>query len=413
MTTIWNQHLLSHMADGSISFNAANLGLALVYSYAIPTNTSPDNFVQLLQSGGFQELDAGSGYTRIPKTTNTQVTAGPPVLTKVAITSDYALTLTVPTFVAAGVFYLSGTQGGFTDPWVFITDDMFGNVVSPGAIVGIAATPKVIFSYVIRGTTVDLSLGTLVQSPGPSTWESARIQHVYLYPQRVNYIANPSFEAVSMFGWRSDGALSRLLGGVDKPNANYFGRTAGKVVQALSVPTQGRMRFSVYVRKALGTHVQLGLVCLDESYNVLTTSVGQQRPLYADWARYDDLLVPSDDCVAVIPQILSDGTFDFDLCLLEATDPLHDYFAGDSQTGAPNDFTWQGTPHQSYSCYYNNRHVTAARLFGGYFDGQVTLPAMVNDWLPTGTAVYTHWDVLSMTDTKHPLKDWSPKIFVP
>jgi hypothetical protein len=410
MTTYVNQHLLSHLADGSLNFNGTNLGLALVYSYAVPTDTSPDSFDQLLLSGGFQELDTATGYTRITRTANTQVTAP---LTKVAIGADYALTLTKPTFVAAGVWYLAGSQAGFTNPWLFVTDSMFGNVVSPGAIVGIAATPKVLFSYVTHGTTADVAGGTVVQSPGPTTWESARIQHVYLYPQRVNLIPNPSYEDVGGFGWRSDAAIARVLGGVDKPASNYFGRAAGKVVQSLSIPTQGRMRFSAYVRKGTGTKITLSLVCLDETYSVLTTVQGHQRTLYSDWARYDDLLAPSDDCVAVIPQIISDGSFDFDLCLLEATDPLHDYFAGDSDTGAPYDFSWQGQAHQSYSCYYNNRHVTAARLFGGYFNGQMTLPGLVQDWIPTGTAVYTHWDVLSMTDTGHPLKDWSPKIFVP
>lgn len=413
MTTIWNQHLLNSIANGNITFTAGNLGLALVYSYAVPTNTSPDNVNNLLLSGGFQEVVAASGYTRLTRATNTTVTTG---VTKVVIGADFALTLTRPEYVAAGVFYIPGTQAGLTDSWLFITDDMFGNVVSPGAVVGIASIPKVLFSFVTRGTgpsmTADMALGAVVQSPGPSTWESARIQHCYLYPQRVNYIANPSFEDVGMFGWRSDAALTRVVGGVDVAS-NYFGRTAGKVVQALSVPTQGRMRFSVYVRKQAGTKVTLGLVCLDESYGILTTSQGVERPLYGDWARYDDLLIPSDDCVAVIPQISSDGTFDFDLCLLEATDPLHDYFDGDSQTGAPNDFSWQGQQSQSYSCYYNNRHVTAARLFGGYFNGQVTLPCLVQDWVPTGTAVYTHWDVLSVNDTKHPLKDWNPKIYVP
>jgi hypothetical protein len=165
--------------------------------------------------------------------------------------------------------------------------------VSPGAVLGVASIPKAIFSFVTRGSgatvTADMALGALVQSPGPTAWESARIQHVYLYPQRVNYLPNPSYEDVGGFGWRSDAALTRVVGGVDNA-ANYFGRTAGKVVQSIAVPTQGRMRFSIYVRKGTGTHVTLGLVCLDTSYNTLTTVQGVQRPLYGDWARYDDLL---------------------------------------------------------------------------------------------------------------------------
>jgi len=80
----------------------------------------------------------------------------------------------------------------------------------------------------------------------------------------------------------------------------------------------------------------------------------------------------------------------------------------DRITGEGGDFTWQGTAHQSYSFWYNNRNIIAARLFGEYVDGLVPMKALVSEWVPTGTAIHTHWDVLSQYDTKHPLKDWAP-----
>jgi hypothetical protein len=113
VTTIWNQHLLTSIANGNITFTAGNLGLTLVYSYAVPTNSSPDNINQLLLSGGFQELVPATGYTRLTRATNTTVTSG---LTKVVIGADYALTLTAPTYVAAAVFYIPGTQAGSPTP---------------------------------------------------------------------------------------------------------------------------------------------------------------------------------------------------------------------------------------------------------------------------------------------------------
>jgi hypothetical protein len=167
------------------------------------------------------------------------------------------------------------------------------------------------------------------------------------------------------------------------------------------------------VRSGGATHVTLKLMCLDETYTQFAVIAGKTRTLPSGWIRVDDLLSPADDATAVIPRIEADGSLDTDLVLLEGTEALHDYFAGDSVTGMPYDFGWQGVAHQSYSTYYCNRNTTAARLFGGYFDGQVTKPSLVLDWVPSGTSIYTHWDVLNVNDTKHALKDWSPHTFVP
>jgi hypothetical protein len=627
MTTIWNQHLFPRFVDGSLNLTNRHIGLMLLYTYVTPTNTSPDDATLLAAAPGFQELDAGTGYTRVVEQSS-QTTTGS--VTSVVVGSDYALTLNKPTYVVAGIWYVDtsvdGPVAGFTNPWIFISTDMFGNVVSPGAVVGTAAVPKVLFSYTPRpgaaslvdpldtttnwttagtivpggqhgnglqltptannmvrnlpvaaqtaslivgfaykaqqlpagtgaspslahfrsdtgatlhnalaftgtgaftvtngagpvllttgphgivvntwayvelkvvlsatvgsvavavngvtigavnnvdtwnpaGTktvydqiiiaawnnpgnvtiiddvyinptvgagfsgpinasqppaylagTVDIALGTIVQSPGPSTWESARLQHIYLYPQRVNYIPNPSFEDVGMFGWRGDQAITRVAGGVDSPSNNY-GHTAGKVVESVSIPSQGPMRFSAFVRNTTAAPgaatVTLKLMCLDDTSSPLATIAGKTRPIYQTWTRVDDILIPADLSAAVIPRIeASVGPLDFDLVLLEAGEALHDYFDGDYHTGWPGDLSWQGQEAQSYSMYYTNRNATAARLFGAYLypQGQVTLPCLVQDWVPTGTQIMTHWDVLSPVDTRHVLKDWNPKTFTP
>jgi hypothetical protein len=191
------------------------------------------------------------------------------------------------------------------NPWLFLSDDMFGNVVAPGAAIGTAASPKTLFSYVpIVGppATATVSLGTIVQSPGPTTWESARMTHIYLYPQRVNYIPNPSFEDVGLFGWRSDGTLSTATPGVDAPG-NKYGHTTGKVLESVYINPSGPMRFSAYVRGTIGATVVLKFMCLDESYAPLFTVVGRTRNLFSDWTRIDDILIPSDDTQAIIPRI--------------------------------------------------------------------------------------------------------------
>jgi len=167
------------------------------------------------------------------------------------------------------------------------------------------------------------------------------------------------------------------------------------------------------VRAVAGTKINLALVALDVAYNTLTTQwarqVGDEWKLYSTWQRIDCIFQPMDDVLAVVPHFEADGTFDLDMVLLEDSWAINDYWDGDSLTGMPGDFTWQGQVAQSYSFYYTNRRITAARLFGEYKEGQVTLPALISDWVPSGTTVYTHWDVLSEFDTKHPLEDWGSR----
>ena len=422
MTTIWNQHVLTALGNGTLNLANQNIGLMLLYSYAVPSASSPDDATVLVTQLGFQELDASTGYNRAGQVVlcNTNVSGN---VTAVVIGANFALTLTKQAYVAAGLYYVSGAGGapitiaGMNNPWLFLSDDMFGNVVTPGAVVGTSATPKTLFSYspiVGPPATATVSLGTIVQSPGPTAWESARIQHVYLYPMRVNFLPNPSGEDVGLFGWRSDGTLTRVTPGIDAPGNHYL-HTTGKVLESVSITSRGPMRFSAYVKSpTAGASVTLKLMCLDESYAPLFTVAGKTRPLSTDWTRVDDVLVPSDDSVAVIPRIeASTSPMDVDLCLLSAGEALHDYFDGDSDTGLPGDFTWQGNVAQTYSCYYANRYNTAARLFGEYKDGQVTKPALVQSWVPTGTSIATHWDCLDVNDTKHPLRDWSSRVFTP
>ena len=54
--------------------------------------------------------------------------------------------------------------------------------------------------------------GPLVFMRGSPPFEVAGSQHVWLYPQRANMIANPSFEAVGTNFWSSNGPLTRVSG---------------------------------------------------------------------------------------------------------------------------------------------------------------------------------------------------------
>jgi hypothetical protein len=437
MTTVYSAFMKSQMAAG-YNFAGKTIGLALFFHSPmvispgdLASNTgahSPYDLAGLLAVQGFQEVSTATlggspTYVRTTQVAGTDTTTAPGD-TIVTYPADWVPIPTggsaAPVFVDAAVFYISGTVGTTTNPWIMVTDDAFNLVVYPGAkLTGppdpTTGTPlRRLFSYNVAGSTVSLTTAMIKLLPGILTWESARIEHVYLLPQRVNYIPNPSFEDVGNFGWRSDGVITRNTGGVDSP-ANHYLSTTGTVLESIPVPAAPVFHFSAWVRKHSGsaaTKVNLGLASLNDSYNRMAmhwvNAVGSEWPIYANWTRYDGFIAGPENAAGLVPRIQADGPFDCDLTLLEAIQGLNPYYDGDSQLGLPGDFSWQGPVAQSYSFWYNNRFQTAARLFGEYKTGQVSkVPALVYDWVPTGTPIMTHWDVLSSTDTKHPLEPWS------
>ena len=234
--------------------------------------------------------------------------------------------------MAAGIWYYNGTIDGIDRPWIFISDDMFGGVMSPGAIIGTPAVPKVLWSYTtLTGGQIATGLGVLYQAPGPTIWESARAQHVYLRPQRVNWIPNPSFEDVGMFGWRANGTLARRTRGVDL-QARFHGEVNGTEAQSIAVPKATVFRYSAYVRvmgKTNGFHIgapaPIPMPGRGRASNALMAHAlapvpdlpDLQRPIYADWIRLDEMIFTPDEITAVVPCIRADAAFDFDLVLLE------------------------------------------------------------------------------------------------
>lgn len=423
MTVTYNPFMLTQIAGG-YSFAGKTMTMALLAHSVDVSVSTPNDIVGLIAAIGFQEISTatvGGSPTYARPTAQTLGDAildatNRPGIHTVSYTADW-VPIPIGTndravYVDAAVWYIDdGTAvAGVTRPWVLIDDGPFGNVVAPGA--KITNATHHLFDYsVTGGVATPINPEPTVQAPGSLDWQSARTQHIYLVPQRVNWMPNPSFEDTGNFGWRSDGTLTRVAGALD---GRFFGRTTGKKFESIPIPNQSAWRLSCYVRSVTGLKINIALVALDTGYNTVATQwarhVGDEWFLYSTWSRIDCIFQPMDDVVAVVPHFESDGAFDLDMCLLEDSYALNDYWDGASLTGMPGDFTWQGQVAQSYSFYYTNRHITAARLFGEYKEGQVTLPAMVSDWVPSGQTLNTHWDVLNANDTKHPLEDWGSRV---
>jgi hypothetical protein len=296
-----------------------------------------------------------------------------------------------------------------TNPWLVITDESFRQVVYPGSVLTtVAQSPRVLWRWSLRGTNVDLTWPGVVRSPGTVAWEPPRTEHVFLYPQKVNYVPNPSFEEGGLFGWRSSGVLTRVVGGVDNP-ANFYGHTTGTRLESIPAPLASRfVCISAYVRSTGATWVRLGLANWSEAWTPSADSLSAQLPVVNTWTRLSYVAAMPDNVNGSGALFVSDGSFDVDLVLMETGAELHDYFDGDSQTALAGDISWQGVTHQSYSFWYNNRYLVGARLFGVYKDGLIQ-EGLVYDWVPAGTSIYTHWNVLSMTDTGQPLVDFASR----
>jgi len=394
----------------AFSWTSRTVGVALLYQ--VPTDIDPalaPSVNNLVTLPGFQELNV-PGYARMTEQV-AEIRDLP--LVQVVVGSDIDIPNTESSYVAAAVFYINGTVNSVVNPWLFVTNVCFDNVVTPGSRIVVGGSPQVLFSYVIQTPRVIAAQGQIIQAPGPLEWEPSRMYHLYIYPERVNWIPNPSFEDVGLFGWRANGTMTRMTPGVDNA-ANHFLRVAGTRLECIPSPSYNRQhRVSAYIRSAPtggATWVQLGLSCSNYVWSQQADVLGPQRLITSSsWTHLDAVVNPLENTAGTEFIVVSDGAFDIDLAMMGDIPDLNAYFDGDNENGAVGDFSWQGVAHQSYSCWYNNRYLVGARLFGHYIEGQVTQKGLVYDWIPVDSAIATHWDVMSANDTKHPLKDWAAR----
>ena len=144
---------------------------------------------------------------------NAAMEGTPPNATYFAIMNDtgFVLPAGFPTsLVIAVAFVYKGTKQGMQDKIMFITDTpvLAGVVMHVGD--GIIAQSDPAKGRILLSWASDSVIeGPLVRQVGPAPFEPARTQHLWIYPQRTNMIANPSFEEDTTY-WRSNGAASQI-----------------------------------------------------------------------------------------------------------------------------------------------------------------------------------------------------------
>ena len=332
-----------------------------------------------------------------------------------------------PVQVRAIAFFIPGTVGGIADdPIVMITNTPFSPVAT---LVGgdlIAPIPdensnRWLFAWNNANPSESLQEGTLAIQKAPPEFEPAHTQHAWMYPQRVNVIANPSFE-LGVNHWRANGSVHRV--DVVIPDGGYkagmFTRGSSPlIVESNKFP--GRISNDWTVRllaKGNGT-LKVGLLAWPVEYG--ETDV--------DWGGDEEWELSPDSYLAItalrsVPEIYEgqirlelDGTeLTIDQVIAEPGFLLDwDYFDGDTTYGARDDFSWYGGENlkgKTYSLWYNNKRATAGRLFATKFPDRAASTSLdelkeglVYQWVPAGTLIEPHWDVLFEGDLQHPVPD--------
>jgi hypothetical protein len=183
-----------------------------------PSWTSARTVAELTAQTGWVEATNVGGYPlTLQLDVGTRVVGG----SRYVIYSEYpfsALTETAEVR-AVGVVFI-GTISGVTNPLIFVTNTPIGDVTNLKPSDALTSSPDATFPDATNRwlfgwgtTTPDPLEGPLVLSRGSPEFEVSGSQHAWLYPQRANMIANPSFEKPGTDFWSGNTALSRISGG--------------------------------------------------------------------------------------------------------------------------------------------------------------------------------------------------------
>lgn len=301
------------------------------------------------------------------------------------------------------------------------------------------------FGWSVSGGVFNaLAEGPVVLQLGAPVFESSRLQHVWMFPQRVNFIANPSFEYTAGFWQSNKGALTQstdTTGNPPSPTVGYVSGTAPVSALPLHTPSE-----RLYVRSAkfFPKDRTLTFQLMARGRGIVRVAVAAYTRDYtehdADWGLRDDLLFQeweiTDDHYTKLQGIrtISDtayeasllievrgftdnGTYQhpyiyIDQCIVEEGSLIEwNYFDGDETYGAEGDYSWYGLDSddkvgKSYSLWYNNMRDINGRLFARRLDDtnlytsqDEQLDSMLSEWVPTGVTIVPHWGALATDDT--------------
>ena len=254
-----------------------------------PAWRAADNMAELTAQTGWTQVTGIGGY---PLTLQLDVGTRTVGGSRYVMFSDYPFTgLTeVAEVRAIGVVFV-GTINGVVNPLIFVTNTPVGDVANLAPDDALTANPDTTFPDATNRwlfgwgtTTPDPVEGPLVLSRGSPDFEVSGSQHAWLYPQRANMIANPSFEAPGTNFWSGNTSLSRISGGAPGGGA-WAGSCAGTggfaIMESNVFPTQmGELDSEQWTVQlmAKGTgRLKVGFVFWDSDYRITATDWGDDE----------------------------------------------------------------------------------------------------------------------------------------
>jgi hypothetical protein len=333
--------------------------------------------------------------------------------------------------VVAAALVLEGTHTGTVDPIIYVTDDPFvgGVVLDAGDTLIARPSPAIagnrpLFSWPVfvpgQATTI-VTEGSVAVLEAPPTYELAYTRHCWIYPQRVNFIANPSFE-LGTNHWRTNRTMTRVQGTEAVPAAPgggaWFGRFAGTnpvIMESNTFPLNSYTTVEdMWTIQAMvrGTgRLKVALLGWESSVSETNSDWGDDSwDLPANGFTHVYALRRAGESSTGMVRFECTGNIEIDNILVEP-DWLRGwpYFDGDSTYGARDDYAWYGGDNRkgsTYSTWYNHRRAVTGRLFAWDIDSEdftitdeeVEAQGFVYRWVPAGVRVTPHLDVLRPND---------------
>jgi hypothetical protein len=337
---------------------------------------------------------------------------------------------------------LFATNQGIGRESVIHKGALYGQTSTPAPSGGVYAVKVSQFGGVgSSAQRTDVAAGFLTLVASEPRWESSHAQHLWIEPQRTNFVANPSFEgplvADKPFGWRTNDAaqLSKVLGG--RGPGIYCGKLdidAGEpaIIESNYFPVVGNWAsVSFLIRSSVDATVTYGIVGFDGAYqfpimpstlsSTLTATplgVGEEAASTGFYTITGLFQVPDgsvDLCLRIKVTSDADEAWNvwIDNVLVDPHEGQYTYFDGNSTEGLPGDFRWMGGSayaDQHFSMWYNNYQLAKTRLMGGYdANDEAYKPGMVEEWAPTGANIVAHWDAV----TAYTPRNWEGNAFYP
>ena len=254
----------------------------------------------------------------------------------------------------AAAFHYIGTISGVVNPLIMVTNtpfDLGRTVVKDGDAITVQPDATLgppnrwLLGWANPGLAPNLVLvpGPLTLFRGPPTFESSHTQHIWLYPQRANMIANPSFDTQTTNYWSTNGTPTAVQQGTE-----WYGRFTGTppvIVESNVFPTNRDERWTIQFRAKGHGELKIGFVWWDDDFEEVSVDWGTETFLlnqdtfihyvvtrapvqtYQGMVRFE-----SSGTSLIIDEILCERGF-----LKEWP-----YFDGESTYGARNDFSWYG-----------------------------------------------------------------------